>query len=276
MKQFMGGGIKNILLKQGIYCSRVAPHSKLKSFFPMVYPIPIGNNFVRLGAENDGGYIIPDDLVGIKACFSPGVGSNSKFEEDLALLGIPSFMADGSINQLPVQNIEFDFTKKNLSDRSTETEIRLSDWISNIFGDETGDFILQMDIEGGEYAVIYDTPTEVLKKFRILAIEFHELDLLASKGGFELIRFAFSKLLKIFSVVHIHPNNYRKPISIGEFLIPPYMEFTFLRNDRIRHINIKKKVDKDFQLSFPHYLDSPNTPKKLNYTLPECWYSPKN
>lgn len=266
-------GIKNLLLRNGIYCSRVTPYSKLKSFFPMVWPIPIGNNFVRLGAENDGGYVIPNDLGGIKACISPGVGNTSKFEEDLALLEIPSFMADGSINQLPIQNSKFHFTKKFLSDRSTETEIRLSDWILNLFGDETDDLILQMDIEGGEYTVIYDTPVEVLKKFRILVIEFHELDLLVSKGGFELIRFAFSKLLEIFSVVHIHPNNYRKPISIGEFLIPPYMEFTFLRNDRIGHI--KKKVDKDFKLSFPHHLDSPNTPKKINYTLPECWYTPK-
>ncbi len=240
----------------------------------MVWPIPIGNNFVRLGADYDGGYVIPNDLNGIKACFSPGVGNISKFEEDLALLGIPSYMADGSINQLPIQNSEFHFTKKFLSDRSTKTEIRLNDWVSNVVGDETGDFILQMDIEGGEYAVIYDTPVEILKKFRILAIEFHKLDLLASSGGFELIRFTFSKLLKIFSVVHIHPNNYRKPISIGGFLIPPIMEFTFLRNDRIGHI--KKKVDKDFKLSFPHYLDTPNKPTKLNYTLPECWYNPKN
>ena len=83
--------------------------------------------------------------------------------------------------------------------------MRLADWISNECKDEPGDFILQMDIEGAEYAVIYDTPLEVLRKFRILAIEFHHLDLLVSEGGFDLIRFAFAKLLESFSVVHIHP-----------------------------------------------------------------------
>lgn len=118
-----------------------------------------------------------------------------------------------------------------------------------------------MDIEGAEYAVIYDTPAEVLRKFRILAIEFHHLDLLVSRGGFDLIRFAFAKLLESFSVVHIHPNNGRKPIAYGEFLIPPYMEFTFLRNDRIEHM--AREVGNDFKFSYPHKLDSPNSSKRF-------------
>ena len=35
----------------------------------------------------------------------------------------------------------------------------------------------QIDIEGGEYNLIIDTPLNVLKKFKILVIEFHNLNL---------------------------------------------------------------------------------------------------
>lgn len=261
--------IKKLLLRMGYH--RCIPSSKLDEFFPMVYPVPFGNNFVRLGSEYDGGYVIPDDLEGIKACFSPGVGNTSDFEEDLARLGIPSFMADGSINELPNQNDKYHFTNKYLSDSNSETEIRLTDWINNHFKEEPGYFILQMDIEGAEFAVIYDAPVEVLIKFRIMAIEFHKMDMLFSKGGFDLIRFTFAKLLKCFSVVHIHPNNVCKPFTYGEFLIPPCMEFTFLRNDRI---NLDECKGNDFKISYPHKLDSPNKPERFDYPLPKCWYTP--
>ena len=271
IKRSFNRSIKNLLLRHGILCSRVIPISNLDEFFPMVWPVPIGNDFVRLGAEHDGGYVIPNDLDGIKACFSPGVGGTTDFEEDMARLGIPSFMADGSINELPNQNSKFHFTKKYLGDRNTETEMRLADWISNEFRDEPGDFILQMDIEGAEYAVIYDTPLEVLRKFRILAIEFHHLDLLVSEGGFDLIRCAFAKILESFSVVHIHPCNNIKPISVDKFFIPTQMEFTFLRNNRIE--SMAREMGNEFKFSYPHKLDSPNSPKRFDYPLPKCWYT---
>ena len=39
----------------------------------------------------------------------------------------------------------------------------------------------QIDIEGGEYNLIIDTPLNVLKKFKILVIEFHNLNLISNK-----------------------------------------------------------------------------------------------
>ncbi len=35
-----------------------------------------------MGGENDGGYLVPDDLEGIEYCFSPGVSNIATFELD--------------------------------------------------------------------------------------------------------------------------------------------------------------------------------------------------
>ena len=49
----------------------------------MVHPKSLNIENIRIGGENDGGYIVPNDLKDIKYCFSPGVGTISKFEKEL-------------------------------------------------------------------------------------------------------------------------------------------------------------------------------------------------
>lgn len=49
---------------------------------------------IRLGPMSYEGYLIPDDLEGIEACFSPSVGFNSIFEKDCADRGMKVFLAD--------------------------------------------------------------------------------------------------------------------------------------------------------------------------------------
>jgi FkbM family methyltransferase len=56
----------------------------------------------------------------------------------------------------------------------------LENWVRRKAPDKS-DFIVQMDIEGAEYEVICDTSHETFRKFRILAIEFHEVHKLYQK-----------------------------------------------------------------------------------------------
>jgi hypothetical protein len=60
-------------------------------------PFDVGYELIRVGDFGDGGYLVPDDLSGIRACFSPGVSKQASFELDMAKRGIPSFMADASV-----------------------------------------------------------------------------------------------------------------------------------------------------------------------------------
>jgi hypothetical protein len=234
----------------------------LREFLKMVRPVATNHPLVRLGCDGDGGYLVPDDLLGLGACFSPGVSTVADFELSLAERGIPCYLADYSVEHAPVQHPLISFEKKFLGLTNSEVFTTLGSWVNQHAADKT-DFLLQMDIEGAEYDVLFDVSDETLKKCRIIIIEFHHLDRLLIAEGFRFLNLIFKKLDKHFKVVHIHPNNCAPAYKVGEFEIPPIMEFTFHRRDRFkeyRHIS-----------QLPHLLDFPNIPSLPDVHLPNCW-----
>lgn len=258
--------IKAWLRNKDIYFGKKTSINQLNEFFCNIRPISSKYELIRLGEKSDGGYLIPNDLEGISACFSPGVSAEAHLEEELARRGVKSFMADYSVDASPIQNPLFDFEKKYIGLKPTDTHMTLEDWVNKKVGVSNTDMILQMDIEGEEYDVIFDTSNETFKRFRIIVIEFHKLDILLDKYGYQIVNTAFNKLLKNFRIVHIHPNNAVTPIHYRGYEFPPFMEFTFLRKDRIQ--------DWSYTESFPHPLDSVNVPSKPDFPLPKCWYQP--
>jgi hypothetical protein len=250
-------------MKINIRLVRTVDLNILKQFFDSIIPITTNHNLIRIGGETDGGYLVPDDLDNIEICFSPGVSKTSNFESELADRGIRSFMADYSVDGPTIKNALFHFEKKYLGTTNNGTYMTLDNWV-NRNAQNQNDLILQMDIEGSEYGVILDTSNETLRKFRILVIEFHWLDSLFEKKCFGLINSVFQRLLRNFEIVHIHPNNTSKPIKYGDFEIPPVLEITFLRKDRI---SSSTKT-----LNFPHKLDRTSIPRKKDFPTPSCWY----
>lgn len=255
--------IKEISLRLGMYSNMVSPVSDLQYFFEKVQPVTTNFELIRLGGDADGGYLIPNDLDGIRYCFSPGVSLQSYFEADLAKRNIKSFMADGSVDVPALNNPLFDFEKRYLGAMNDTDLMTLEKWMDDKVEPDEKDMILQMDIEGSEYDVLVATPASVLSRFRIIIIEFHGLDNLLNKHGYKLINLCFDKLLENFKVVHIHPNNGQRVTRYKSFGIPPLLEFTFLRNDRI---NSMTKTQ-----TFPHHLDRNNIASK-DLVLPQCWY----
>ena len=60
---------------------------------PQASPFPL----VRIGGDGDGAYLVPDDLRGIRACFSPSVANRKPFEDELLnSRGIDSHLCDYS------------------------------------------------------------------------------------------------------------------------------------------------------------------------------------
>ena len=260
---YLKDNIKEFLLSQRMWASRITDTHKVVEFLELVKPMRTNHDLIRIGGDTDGGYLVPDDIENIDTCFSPGVSAVADFENDLAKRGIKCFLADFSVEKPPIENALFDFEKKFLGARNDEKFMTLESWIEAKAPGKS-DLILQMDIECAEYSVISDTSTETLDKFRILVIEFHNLDYLFNRMGFELINLTFTKILKNFEVVHIHPNNYFRPIECDGIVVPPIMEFTFLRKDRI--------TQKSRDLSFPHKLDRANVAEHADFALPRCWY----
>lgn len=252
------------LRQKGFYFKKTTNHNLVSNFFKKIKPIKSQHELIRIGGNNDGGYLVPNDLVGIEACFSPGVSKIATFEEDLATRGVRSYLADYSVDSPPVINSFFEFEKKYVGSENTDVYTTIESWVSRKGLSKSRDLILQMDIEGGEYDVLLTASSDLFDKFRIVVIEFHNLDGLLDQYGYQLIWYAFHRILMTHSIVHIHPNNADKPIKSGNFLIPPTVEFTFLRNDRIHRVDENK--------CFPHPLDQPNKKNKPDIVLPNCWF----
>ena len=227
---------------------------------------PIATDLIRFGPVGDGGYLIPDDLDGIRHCFSPGVCDESGFELDCANAGMKVYMADASVTG-PIQKHEhFHFIPKYIGTTTEGNFVTLDRWIEDCIGSQCQEEgMLQMDIEGFEYETLLTLSSEKLKKFRIIVIEFHHLHLMWSRPYFQLMKATFDKLLCDHACVHIHPNNYVGESAINGIRIPQVMEFTFWRKDRISHTIYRTK--------FPHPLDTNNYSLR-NISLPPCWYEP--
>jgi hypothetical protein len=228
-------------------------------------PLDCGRELIRIGGEGDGAYLIPNDLEGIEYCFSPGVNTISNFENDLADLHIKSFLADYSVDAPPTARPEFTFDKKYLGSSNREPYMTLQSWKNHYLKDYTDDLILQMDIERFEYEVIFSTPDALLDQFRIMAIEFHNLDRLFDPFAFTLMSSCFEKILRFFHVAHIHPNNCGGVSRRGAIEIPESLEITFYNK---RRVNGTKP-----QTVFPHQLDVDNSTHLRPVPLPRCWYS---
>jgi hypothetical protein len=249
-----------------IWIEKVARKSDIAALIKKLKPTPNPGGLRRFGPTSDGGYLIPDDLEGVVACISPGVGFNCGFEEEIASRGIDVYMADASVEEPPTKNSRFHFFPKFVDITSTDQTLTLDElcrW-GNL-RHSAGDLILQMDIEGAEYRVLANMSDDLLKRFRILVVEFHDLDLMFSRFAFNIIRPVFEKLTAFHRVVHIHPNNCSRLCKRGTLKVPSVMEFTFYRKDRVPHGSVST-------LAYPHPLDADCLPTRPSLALPDCWW----
>lgn len=263
MKRMIKAAVVNLMSMAGLFPVDQTGADQVSRLIKQLHPLKTDKKLIRLGPAGDGGYLVPDDLEGIAACFSPGVNRISGFEEDCAERGIRAFLADASVEQPPAMHELFHFTKKFLGATTRDDYVRLDDWVEESLPGNTSDLMLQMDIEGFEYEVLLSSSSSLIRRFRVIVIEFHQLDQLWNRPFFTLVDSVFNKLLETHACVHIHPNNCRSPLIKDGLVIPPMMEFTFLRKDRIE--------ESSFQYEFPHPLDADNTANP-SLVLPECWY----
>jgi len=260
--------IKKILLQKGKIVSNIYfDKMKFEILFKKIHPIHGGYSLIRIGSNSDGGYLIPNDLSGIKYCFSPGVSDNSSFEESLFFNNsIQSYLCDNSIDSPNSKCEGIHFIKKHLGLKNNNELITFQEWINENPNDN--EMILQMDIEGDEYDIILNTTNEILEKFRIIVIEFHAVEQIFTYGGFKLFDNTIQKILTNHTIVHIHPNNVIEPFKYLGYEIPTGIEVTFLRNDRIKNITGRK--------DFPHKLDFPTNIGNKDFKLPKCFYERVN
>ena len=254
--------IATVLANMGVSIGMPSDQAALRDLLSRLHPVTGGLPLIRLGADGDGGYVLPDDFAGIRACFSPGVDDRATFEMELARRGIECFLADASCSHSPVDDPLFHFLPKYLGVVDDDQTVRLDTWVGTCApgGD---DLLLQMDIEGAEWPVLLNVSDRTLRRFRIIVLEAHFLDRLFDREGFTILSAVMQRLLQDFALVHNHPNNYGGLVSRGDIGVPRALEMTFLRKDRVTEWHPVTE--------FPHPLDQDNSPDHAPVVLPRAW-----
>lgn len=230
------------------------------SFLRLLRPFMNGHELIRIGNYGDGGYLLPDDLLGIDGCLSIGSNGEWSFEKELfrnAL--IASHILD--LEEAKPSDLDKNhfFHAGLLGVKNSGEYITLEEFIKKCNLNSADELILKMDIESAEYEVLLDASLDTLKKFRIMVIEFHYFskslnpDLLLS--NFMKI---FNKLNLIFDIVHFHPNNCEEVFRINKSHMPRVVEMTFHRKDRAKIPLVHAKL--------PHRLDRANVPNRRDIT----------
>jgi hypothetical protein len=200
---------------------------------------------IRLGKNNDGGYILVDGY-SYDLMLGCGINDDSSFEH--AFLQkypeVPIYAFDGTIESFPNPHPKIQFINKNISDKNDNTHTNMHQLIKN-----KKNIFLKMDIEGGEYPWLHSLSTNQLLKFKQIVIEFHEPFV---KYKYDIL----DKLSNTHFLVHIHGNNWapiNNKIKLEDsIIVPDIFECTYIRKD-----NLNLKLNK---VSFPTQIDQRNRP----------------
>lgn len=204
-----------------------------------VYKSPF--NKIRLGKNNDGGYIIAEIIdANYTTLISGGLGNDISFEESFIKKypNVFAILLDGTINSLPRH-----FIKKNI-----DHENNLHDLIN-----EKDHIFVKMDIEGDEVPWLNSLNDEQINKFEQMVIEFHH-PYYNSK--------IFEKINQSHYLIHFHGNNCCGVKNYEGVNIPHVFECTYVHK---KHF---KKIPDLNQETLPSKLDMKNTHRKeidLNY-----------
>jgi hypothetical protein len=257
---------KSSLFRHGLYVQTMTARDKLRQLANSLRPVKTRFELQRYGGDSDGGYLLPADFEGIKTCFSPGVDVVAGFELDIqSRKGIESHLADYSVDGPPMNLTPKSFLKKYIGVFDDDVYTTLDTWVRATDDFKSGDdMLLQMDIEGGEYLSLLGVTEELLKRFRIIVIEIHDVVNWGDPLFFKMVSTFFEKITRHFWVLHNHPNNCAGMVNLGGFWAPQVFELTLLRKDRATSLGYCEQ--------FPHPLDRPNCPGQRDPVLPRHWF----
>ncbi|MEO5808373.1 hypothetical protein [Devosia sp.] len=226
------------------------------------------NTLVRLGRDNDGGYVVDQRSVDAsKLLVGLGINDDWSFEEDFArATGAPVLAFDPTVGLLKFRNTmiksaaridkpgifarnlrlyrsykqffgKHSHVMKYVSDRDSANSASFDTVMAMARQTSDADIFLKVDIEGSEYRVFEDIVAHAAR-FSGMALELHDVDLHMPK--IEAFISAFP-----LNLCHLHVNNYG---TISRHGVPTVLELSFTRFE----------VEAETVAQFPGVLDMPN------------------
>ena len=189
---------------------------------------PEGFDFVRIGREHDGGYIMLDDFHAGDVAYSFGIRDDVSWDKDMTSRGYDVFMYDHTIDGLPEENPRFHWSKLGIADGKTQ-DVRLKtldELIRTNHHENTRNMILKMDVEGAEWGFLKQVSSEILSQFSQIALELHWI---ISGREQETILNSLKQLNKTHQLVHIHPCNFGNYITVGGKKFPDILQALYVK-----------------------------------------------
>ena len=245
-----------------LYIEKKTSKKDMSKVLKKLLPYKTEFKLIRLGNDNDGGYLIPDDLSNISYNYSAGVGNLTKFEVDLEeKYAITSYMVDINHIDQKLLPIKCKFQKKKIGISTYNEHLSINDWLN----DEDGQIILKMDIEGDEYLALSAITDQNLDKVRILVLEMHDLRHLRNYSFYRIFDEVLSKLQNYFYVCHLHVNNISKVKDIGGYSVPDMLEITLIKKNRVKNFSNEYAI-------LPNNLDQKTVFNKKDILIDKNWY----
>ena len=185
---------------------------------------------VRVGGDNDGGYLMIDDFDNKKIAYSFGIGNNISWDSDVASRGLDVYMYDHTVSKITdiETNDKLHFFSVGLA--ATEDEngrfATLDELIRKNNHLDNRNMILKMDIEGAEWDALFGISEDTLNRFQQIVIELHGL---MNETRWELYLDVLNQIAQTHQAVHVNANNTCAYITIDGVIIPDTLEVTFYR-----------------------------------------------
>ena len=260
LEQFQGKWLEDVLVRdepiENSYKHQYL--RRMRSLLPIM-ELDGQGKFARFGRDGDGGYIMLDDFPDSGIAYSFGINDDVSWDKDMASHGWDVYMYDHTIDGLPEENPRFHWSKLGLAGRYDEGEPALQTLpvlLEENRHTAQRDMILKVDIEGAEWEFLAEIPPEVLRQFRQIVIEYHDLLDMEKEP---LITSALRKINETHQMVHIHSNNWNDYLLVGGKILPDILECTYLNRDRYAF-----RPSCQF---FPTPLDQPNYAQRPDFVL---------
>lgn len=201
--------------------------SRMRSLFP-VQQVVSEKDFVRIGRNRDGGYLMLDDFSERNVAYSIGIADDVSWDQGMVDRGFDVYMYDHTIDSLPYENEKFHYFKNGLgakADPATPLLKTLQQLMTENGHMDRYGMIFKIDIEGAEWDFLNEVDAELLSHFSQIVFEFHNLIFSQYE---DRIKTAMEKLNKTHQLVHLHPNNYGGYLQIGGKVLPELIEGTYL------------------------------------------------
>lgn len=188
----------------------------------------LGKSLIRIGKDEDGGYVMIDDFKSGRIAYSFGISDDVSWDTDMADKGYEIFMYDHTINFLICDHRGFHFKKRGIADSKEKLQDldSLEHYLEENGHKDNSDMILKMDVEGAERGFFNLVSQNTLKKFDQIVFELHGL---LTEGYRNSILSALRKVNETHLLFHIHANNHGNVIWIDGEPFPEFLELSFVK-----------------------------------------------